>query len=287
MRFVLGGVFRRLRVRPWLPLVSLALLGAAVGFHTAVFAALDIVLLRPLPFPDPGRLVVITERKGDADDLSTLGNYRDFQRARLPFDALGAYASADPALFISDAPQSLEVLRVTSSLFRALGAAPARGRVFTQQEEEGSARVAILTDSGWTRYFGRGEVVGSRVELDGVAFSVIGVASPQVGRVLRADVLLPFPRLQTGRGERVVHLIGRLADGVTIAAARDAMTQRVAALEAIARENDRFRAASVVSLQETWRWSIGLSPNATGPAVTPRRTPLGATSRLLPARGCT
>jgi putative ABC transport system permease protein len=108
-------------------LVSLVLLGAAVALHTAVFTAVDVVLLRPLPFPDPDRLVVVSERKltADTDELSTLGNYQDLTRsapagAGSAFAALGAYASADPVLFAGDAPRAFEVLRVTTSLFQAL-----------------------------------------------------------------------------------------------------------------------------------------------------------------------
>jgi putative ABC transport system permease protein len=274
MRLLPGTVSRLFRVRPWLPLVSIALLGTAIGVHTAIFAAVDIVLLRPLPFPDPERLIAIGERKltADVDDLSTPGNYRDLLASGLasgpapgpaselasgpPLIALGAYASADPALFSGDTPQSFETMRVTSSLFRVLGTGPARGRLFTPEEEASGADVAILTDSAWTRTFGRSEqIVGSRIDLDGIAHTVIGIAPPEAGRLLRADVLRPFAfaRLQGGRGERVVHLVGRLANdvtGLTMGAARDALSQRVASLETIARQNEGFRAASVVPLQD-------------------------------------
>jgi hypothetical protein len=131
-------------------IVSIALLGAAVGLHTAIFTAVDLVLLRPLPFPDPDRLVVVSERKltSDTDELSTLGNYRDIERSTPPFAAVGAYASSDPVLFAGEGPRSLE------------------------------------------------------------------------------------------------------ADGVSVTAARDALTQRIASLEQAARQNQGFRAAAVVPLRQ-------------------------------------
>jgi predicted permease len=257
MRHHFRSVLRRLLVRPWLPVVSIALLGTAIGFHTAIFAAVDIVLLRPLPFHDPDRIVVINEvkRTGEpAEPASTTGNYRDFTQLSGPsgpFAALGAYASTDPALFTGEAPHAIEVFRVTSSLFQVLGTPLARGRLFTPEEEDAGADVVILTDSAWTRYFGRSEqVVGSRIDLDGFPYTVIGIAPPAAGRLLHADILRPLARPQSGRGPRVVRVVGRLAEGMTIAAARDIVGRRIASLESVARENEGYRAASLVPLRD-------------------------------------
>jgi predicted permease len=249
-------VARRWLANPWFPIVSIALLATAIGFQAAVFAAIHTVLLNPLPFANPSRIVDIHERKSGAssvDEQTTFGNYQDWQRsiATLPFTSLGARASADAALLVGEKPQSLETNYVTASLFRTLGLSPARGRLFTPEEEASSAPVAIITDGAWTRYFGRKEtVIGSTYELDVTRYTVIGVAPPEFDVLTKTDVLLPFPLSRGGRGQRAVSLLGRLADNATPAQAAAALSRVVASLEKVSRENEGFTAASVTPLQE-------------------------------------
>ncbi len=204
--------------------VAIALLGTAVGFQAAIFTVVDTVLLKPLPFPNAARIVDIHERRADPsspEELTTFGNYKDWTRAVAtsapPFASLGARAAADARLLIGEKPQSLDTNYVTASLFRTLGISPARGRLFTPDEEESGAQVAIITDGAWTRYFGRNEaVIGSTYELDVTRYTIIGVAPPAFDALTKTDLLLPFPPSMWIRGERVVHVLGRLATGATL-----------------------------------------------------------------------
>ena len=211
------------------PLVTgLAVLSIAIGIgaNAAIFSAVDVFMLRPLPYPEEDRLVRVfgtNEVQGWTDAGVSIPDFLDWQAGSRTLE-LAAYEGVGVNLSGGDRPERLSGIRVTSGFFDLFGATPARGRVFTPDEaREGGARVAILSDAVWHRRFGADpSVVGGTVNLDGAPHTVVGVL-PEGFRFLSggADVLLPVrPSAEELRSSRPLDVTGRIVEGVTIERAR-------------------------------------------------------------------
>jgi putative ABC transport system permease protein len=230
-----------------------AVIGPALGCVLAMASAVDVVWLRPLPFPDADRLVSLSESKrGDTQRYpTTWGNFRKWNPQRLMLDGIGAYKPADPVLSTTGEPQSFTIVRVTPSLLSTLATEPSRGRSLVESDSWDGSHAVMLTDQAWTQAFGRREeVINSTIILDGVVCSVVGVAAPEVGALIRLDILTPLIAPQEGRGDRLVRVVGRLRKGATPEATARALGQQVKSLEVEHRENQGFDGGIVVSLRE-------------------------------------
>src|SRR4051812_22233637 len=171
---------RMLWSRPGFTLVAVLTLALGIGANTAIFSLVNAVLLKPLPFPDAERLVMVWE------DASSIGfpkntpapaNYVDWKTQTNSFEDMAAISTVSYNLTGAGEPQKLNGQAVTSNIFRMLGAAPALGRTFTADEEKpGSERVVILSHTLWRDSFG-GErsVVGREILLNGEKYTVAGV----------------------------------------------------------------------------------------------------------------
>ena len=251
MRWALSRASRSFRSRPGLRVACILLLGVAVGFQMTIIGVFWSVMVAPLPFGDASRLATVYVVKDGVDWDATVGDYFDWRAVRLPFSALAAYASADPALLEAPDPKALQVFSVSSSLLRTIGTRPVRGRFFLDREEGTETPVAVLTHAGWTTAFGRrDDIVGSQITLDGRSYNVIGIAPPEVRLLLDGDVLVPFEDPLEGRGRRSVQLVVRLAPGVTMSQAQAAVSRLVAAGESKDPANEGFRSARVVPLKD-------------------------------------
>lgn len=174
LRFAVRGLLRNQAFTA----TAVAALALGIGANTAVFSAVDAVLLKALPFADPGRLVIVQEaRTGEGYGLS-YPNFRDLAARAGSFESMGVYTSSDATLTAAPLPP----LRVTAgivsaSVFPLLGARPQAGRVFVAEEDAFAAgRVVVLSDALWKRRFaGDPGVVGRAVTIDGAPFTVVGV----------------------------------------------------------------------------------------------------------------
>src|SRR5262249_16302028 len=179
---------RALRRNPVYALVAVATLAVGIGAGTAVFSIARAVLLRPLPYADPGALVRIFETnplKNWTRNIAAPANYADWKQRNTVFTDIAAYeqfnanGSGGQDVFLTGRgePQALKSLRVTRNLFPVLGAAPLGGRTFTDAETfEGQARVAILGYGLWQSAFGGDPaIVGRTITLSGRAYDVVGV----------------------------------------------------------------------------------------------------------------
>jgi putative ABC transport system permease protein len=246
----LRSSIRRLAAGRWLYVVSVLLLGIAGGFQSGVGAALQTVVLRPLPFPAPDRLVVISERRDTADLPTTFGNYRDWREQSTSFASLGAFAERPPLVADTREPQSLRAVLADGGFFETLGLVPVHGRFFAPHEQ-GHEPVAVLSHATWRQQFGGvSDLDGLRVSLDGIAHAIIGVSPPSVQYVVPADIYVPLAPPTNNRGQRVLRVIGRLGDQRSTEAATDEMSRVVAALETRDRDNAGFRSARVVPLRD-------------------------------------
>ncbi|HSR70189.1 MAG TPA: ABC transporter permease [Acidobacteriota bacterium] len=176
IRYALRSVLRR-PVHSAIIVITLAL---GIGITAAVFNLVDSVLLQPLPFPEPERLVMLTETAGesppDHDAVSSAAFlfWRDHTRA---FEAVAAYDSYSPNLTGIDRPQTVQAVAVSPHIFDLLGRSPQLGRGFSQEDgRPGAERVAVISYGLWQSVWGgRREVLEKTIALDGEQYSVVGV----------------------------------------------------------------------------------------------------------------
>ena len=212
--------------------VAVLTLALGIGANTAIFSAVNAVLIEPLPYPEADRLVVVWERNTaagkDRDPVAPL-NFQDWRARNTTFDGLGAYRVESAALSGVEPPEQIVMLAMSSSVFRVLDVDARRGRTFTEEEERQRARVVVLNDEFWRRRFGADAgVIGRAMTLDGESFTVVGVMPPDFAFPdgNPADVYAPLVfegetnrRSQQSRVIATLSVIGRLAGNATIEAA--------------------------------------------------------------------
>jgi predicted permease len=234
---------RRLRREPRTTGAAVATAGVCIGAAVTIFAVVDAVLLRPLPFPDPDRLVRIFNTYPTADitsDQSSFTNYYERRGMLAGVADLAIYHPDEAVVGDAGATEREEVLRVSSEFFRTLGTPLAIGRAFTDAEMTFQTDdVVILSDAYWRQHLAAGpDVVGRAIQIDGVAKRVTGVLPPTF-RFLssRARLYLPLSSNPDRRGPNqrydgsVAEMIGRLNPGVSIAEAQAQIDAHGAAVE--------------------------------------------------------
>ena len=217
---------RALMRRPGFAMVAILTLGAGMGATTAIFSLIDSVLLRPLPYRDPGRLTLVWEtvpsldmRRVEAAPLT----YVDWQQQARSFDALAAFAGGFLNLTGAGAPERLSAIQVTPNLFPALGVEPLAGRWFTRPEgAPGHTDVAVLSYGLWQRRFGgdRG-ILGQTITLDGRPHEVVGVMPrgfqfPSQGVQLWTPIDFGAGAGQQSREAHFLYVVGRLKPDVSV-----------------------------------------------------------------------
>ncbi|HUG25365.1 ABC transporter permease [Piscinibacter sp.] len=224
---------RALGRAPGFTAVATLTLALGIGANTAIFSVVNTVLLEPLSYREPDRLVLVWERNtaiGKDRDLVAPPNYLDWKAQNAVFDALGAYRIGGFAFTGAGEPESVTAITVSSSLFRVLGVEPLVGRTFTDEEEARKDRVVVLRHDFWQRRFGGDRsIVGKAITLAGAPFTVVGVMPPSFrfpdGNP--GDVYSPlmFSASElSGRRTHSLTVLGRLKDRVTIEAASANMT---------------------------------------------------------------
>jgi predicted permease len=221
-------------------------LALGLGANTAIFSVVDAALLRPLPFDDPERLVLVWETMGDWKTRWVApANFVDWRRDARSFEALAGYSSSDVNLTGAGEPERLKSAVVSDNLFDLLGASAAVGRVFQRGEDQSGPRLALLSDGLWRRRFGAdANVVGRTVRLNGEPHEIVGVMPPAFRFPAAPELWVPgvqgIPfihsvlRAQDMRAMRDSHLftvVGRLKAGRTALEAQaemDAIAARLA-----------------------------------------------------------
>ena len=173
---------RQLRRSPGFTLTALLTLAFGIAATTAIFSIVEGVLLRPLPFAEPSRLVAMGDRlegvdlSGDDNPGVTAPGVRTYMRDTHAFASLGGYTPATYELSGTGDPAQVDAARLTASIFPTLGVAPLMGRAFTQQEDEGSAQVAVIGYAMWRgRFNGEQNILGQKLLLDRKPYEIIGV----------------------------------------------------------------------------------------------------------------
>jgi putative ABC transport system permease protein len=223
---------RSLRKAPGFTATAILTIGLGVGANTAVFSVVDAVLLRPLPYAEPGRLVWLAERPASNPAFirsSVAAVNLDYYRLAGSFEGLAGYTRMSRTLTGSGDPVQVRGEEVTPNLFAVLGVPAAMGRVFGPGEgDPGRRRVVILMDTFWRAAFGGDRaILGRTLTLDGEPHVVIGIMPPgfrglsEHGSGYTIDCFVPSAFDEAGA--RGINVVGRLGPDVSLARARDEM----------------------------------------------------------------
>lgn len=249
---------RQLARNPIFALTAILVLSLGLGAAIAIFAFVDAALLKPLPYPDPSRLVSVDESTPlfPHADIS-YPDYLDWKRLNKSFRSMDVYTGAGYLLETPSGSEPIRAARVSDGFFRTLGVAPILGRDFYDGEDlPGKPETVILTYGAWRRLFGgRLDVIGHTVILSGVRSTIVGVLPKTFQFAPRgnAEIWAPlhtFRSCETNRSCHDLDGVGRLKDGISIEAARAEMTSIAKALEQKYPGSNRDQGASVVPLSE-------------------------------------
>jgi len=235
-------------------------LALGIGSTSAIFSVVNGVILEPLPYRDPDRIVVIWEnnlKRNRPRNVIGAANFVEWRERNKTLDDLGMVGPARLNIVLGGQPEEISGLSASSHVFRALGVQPALGRSYTAAEDEdGRDDVIVLGHEFWrTRLNGRSDILGSTLVTNGVSRTVIGVM-PEGFTVIgqRADFLVPYgwtlERLRSARGRGSSHGIARLKDGVSFAQAVADMTTIAAQLEREFPERDAGWSVTLVPVHE-------------------------------------
>ena len=265
----------RMLRRNWaLTLVIVASLAIGIGANTAVFSVVNALLLKPLPYPDPDRLVILWLRSPGINipqDWPSPGQYIDVRTENRSFEEMSISQGTTGTLVGLEQPERVEALRTSSSLFHLLGAQPLYGRLLLPEDDvPGKAPVVVLSHAFWKRLFGADpNIVGRSINLNGLAprkdgnqFTVVGVLRPEfllneeimptVASIRQMDLFMPLPLgadAVTRRGDENYNLMARLKPGVSAEQAQ-ADISVIAARIRDKDKRDRTFTISVVPLLE-------------------------------------
>ena len=201
--------------------------GLAIGANTAIFSAIDAVLLHPLPYPNPDQLVTVVKNFGHFSRVKvpvSPPEALDFRGMATCFSSQGAVDSLGTfTLTGKGEPELVQLMHVTASIFPMLGVKPLVGGLFdTLEEQFGKNHVAVISDRLWHRRYGSdASIIGKNIEINEESYRVVGVITPILEYRLAADVWIPLafsPADLTPqrRGFQYIDVIGRLKPGWTI-----------------------------------------------------------------------
>ena len=256
VRFALRTLVRR----PGFAVVAALTLALGIGATTAIYSVVDAVLLRPLPWPDADRLVLIYGTRGQNQQNGVVYlDYKDWRAQSSSFEDLGIIRGQSVNLTGGDMPQRVIGSFVNAATFRVLGASTVQGRLFTDAESEAESRdaVAVINEALWRTQFGsRPDILGQTMILNGQPFTVVGVMRPAFAAPLGTpDVWLPlgyYPNrgdLET-RGRAGVLVVGKLKPGVEVTRAQDDLDVIMERIAAVHPATNAGTGANVQSLQE-------------------------------------
>jgi len=237
LRFAL----RQLRKSPGFTFIAVLTLALGIGANTAIFSVIYAVLLRPLPYPNPDQLVIITESDGAQSDISvSFPDYVDWKQQNTVFEeiAISRRESYNLSGLGNHAPEQISGALVTANFFKVIGFTPQLGRAFSEEEDRvGGPLLAVISDKLWQRLFQRDPaVLGQAMNFGNQPYIVIGVMPPQMFSPRTVDVWFPLMRRSdaTNWQQRDNHPgltgWGRLKQGVTLEKASAEMSAIAARL---------------------------------------------------------
>jgi putative ABC transport system permease protein len=242
--------------RPGFTLIAALTLALGIGANTAIFSAVNAVLLRPLPFPESEQLLDLAETfKPNGWGTVSVPTLEDWQSQNTVFAGISAYWFTSFNLQGGDTPQRIPGLNVSANYFDVLGVKPALGRAFLPGEDvAGNEHVVVLSDDLWRRNFAANpNIINQTIPLNGQQYTVVGVMPREMSALYRTvqmwSPLVFSDKDRLARDNHKFLVIGRLKSGVTLAQARDNMNSIAARLEA---QYKNGRGIRLLRIEELW-----------------------------------
>ncbi len=232
--------FRALRLNPGFTITALLSLALGIGAAVAIFTVADNLLLRPLPYPDPSKLVMIygaNQRLKSDHNVVAPADYLDWKELSTSFTGIGAFFDYHVVFGDGKRAEEVDAQAVTAEVLPLLGAEAIRGRLFTLQEDSDDAHVAVISYGLWQKWFGGDEnIIGRKVQVNARPFTVVGVLSPDFYFHRRStDIWLTLglkasPELRAKLG-RWLLTVARIKPGHSLRESRTEMTAVARRLE--------------------------------------------------------
>jgi predicted permease len=244
---------RLLRQAPAFTAIAICALALGIGANTAIFSTLDAVVIRPLPYHDPDRVVMVFEDSshiGFPHNTPAPANYFDWKEQNHVFTDMAAGRFRVKSVTGDGAPEELKGQAVTANFFEVLGVTPLVGRTFTEEEDRNGAQVVVISYGLWQRrYLGDPARINQPIMLDGTKYSVIGVMPGDfVFRDHERDFWFPIhftPADHATRSSHYLSVVARLKPDATVERAREEMTAIATRLEQ-QYPDDNYRVGTVV-----------------------------------------
>ena len=260
MIFELKQALRSLARAPGFVAVVVLILGLGIGANTAIFSVVRAVLLRPLPFREPGRLVRIFESFREGGDEAQLAlaplTWQRWRASNTVFEDIGAATGTSLTLGGSgEEAQYVPAARVSHNFFSVLGVRPVRGRdILPEDDQPGRPGVVLVGHGLWQRRFGGADIVGRSVLLDGIPHTIVGIMPESLRHPYRAELWVPlalrFEAVATTG--RYLYAPARLKPGVGVEEARRAMTDLCARIDGEFPAPNNAKGASIVPLRQSF-----------------------------------
>jgi putative ABC transport system permease protein len=235
IRYALRNLLRR----PTFTLIAVVTLALGIGANTAIFSAVNALLLKPLPFPELDRVVAIWDKmpsRGVLHNEVTVANYLDWQAQTQSFEQLALYRWWSANLTGIDPPERIQGFLVTANFLDVTGIKPILGRTFSPEENQpGKDQVAVITHSLWQRRFGGDpNILDKTITINSIVRRVIGVMPERFNFPKSAEIYAPLqmtPELMKNRTGHGYYVIGRLKSSASIASAQAEIDNISARLE--------------------------------------------------------
>ena len=249
---------RNMAHRPMFAVIMVLTLALGIGANTAIFSIVNAALLRPLPYPDPDRLVALFSLNPSPNGglwVVAPADFADWRRDSTSFQHLAGYSGGNVSVLIGERPESLTATRVTWNFFDTFGAAPLLGRGFEPSDETSLPAIQkiVLSHRVWqSRFAGDMEVIGRQIKTTAGSAMIVGVMPPEFRFPEYAEVWVPMGCCgeMTRRATRYWQVVGRLQDGVTLEAARSEMQSIAQRLSDVYPEDNRNWSVEIVPLQQ-------------------------------------
>jgi putative ABC transport system permease protein len=247
---------RMMAKRPGFTLIAALTLALGIGANTAIFSAVNAVLLTPLPFPESHQLVDLSETfKPNGFGSVSVPNFEDWKNQNTVFAGISPYSFTSFNLEGRDTPQRIPGINVGANYFDVLGVKPTLGRAFLPGEDvAGNERVVVISDDLWRSNFAANPgIVNQTIPLNGQQYTVVGVMPPELSSLYRTVQMwspLVFPEKdRLNRDDHKYQVIGRMKSDVTLAQAREQMNTIAQRLEA---QYKNGRGIRLMQIEELW-----------------------------------
>jgi predicted permease len=246
--------FRSLRKSPGFTLLSIIVMALGIGANTAVFSVVNAVLLKPLGYSDPDRIVTLSSlgKKSGSHSQVSAPDFRDWRDQSTAFSAMAMYYNFDTAVTVGAAGEYGQVALTTREVFPALGVSPQAGRVFSAEEEKpDSPTVAIVSDSFSQNHFGsRTRALGQKLHVFSLTLTVIGVLPAGFHFPDKTDIWMPIGETTVARSAHNYLVVARIKPDFSLEQAQAQMTSIGSRLERQYPESNKDESIAVTRMRD-------------------------------------